>query len=125
MQQPHRERPGTALRQPGGRHRRKGGELDFGEPENRVVSRDDDVAQQRDLGAAAERRAVDCRDGERFEVEQQPGVFADFSEHDIHPGGDMVRNIDPGREGARQGAAQHKHADRGGIALPQRAVELA
>ena len=95
-QQAHREWPGTALGQASRRNRRKGGERDFGEGEDRVVGRDDDIAQQRDLGAAAERRTLDRRDGDRPQIEQEPGIFAHFRQHRIGPGGDVVRNVDAG-----------------------------
>ena len=102
----------------------EGGEPDFGEGEDRVVGRDDDIAQQGDLGAAAERRPLDRRDGEWLEIEQESRVFAYFRQHRIRPGGDVVCNVDAGREGARQGAFQEQHADLRNVTFAQRVVEL-
>ena len=46
-------------------HRRQDAELGFGEAEDRVLVRHDDVADGRQTGAAAERRAVDAANHDR------------------------------------------------------------
>src|SRR6266849_7351870 len=64
-----------------GSYRRKDAEVDFGLTESGAIGRENEIARQRELAAAAERRALHQRDRDDVELRQNPEAFVKSLQH--------------------------------------------